>query len=78
MKRIAFLLAIIASPTYAQQAPQPITLTPEEYNRVMAALIQRDPIMSLLVDKQQKAQAETAQKAADLQKQLDAAKAPAQ
>ena len=53
-------------PTLAvAQAPQPITLTPQEYNEVMGALVSRDPVMALLVQKQNAAQQAAAAKVAE-------------
>lgn len=55
MRRLIFMAMFW--PTLAvAQVPQPITLTPQEYNEVLGALVSRDPVMSLLVQKQNAAQ----------------------
>lgn len=57
MKRLILAAFLAASPAMAQTANQPITLTPQEYDHVIGELLRRDPVMSLLVQKQQAAQA---------------------
>jgi hypothetical protein len=58
MKRLIMIGLFLASPAFAQQqAPtQPITLSPQEYDALVSALAQRDPIISQLVQKQAQAQ----------------------
>ena len=57
MKRLTLIALLVASPAMAQTVNQPITLTAQEYDNVIGELLRRDPVMSLLVQKQQAAQA---------------------
>ena len=63
MKRIILPAMLLASPVMAQTAPQPITLSAEEYQQIITTLAQRDPIIAGLIQKQVQAQ-EAAKKAA--------------
>lgn len=78
MRRLAFTIAMLAPAAAFAQAPlQPVTITPQEYQQVMSALMQRDPVMALLLSREQQAQqqaAMAAQKAAT--KAPEASKAP--
>jgi len=61
MKRLilvaAAALTLGASVAMAQSAVQPVTLSAQEYQAVLAALADRDPIMALLIRRQTEAQA---------------------
>jgi len=59
MRRLIFALALLPATALAQQ-PAPVTLTPEEYNNVIGDLARRDPVMALLIQKQQAVQAAAA------------------
>lgn len=63
MKRLALCLALLASPAVADPL-QPITLSAQEYDAIIAALAQRDPIMAALIAKQRDAQGLAASKTA--------------
>ncbi len=39
------------------QTPQPITLSPQEYQQIIVELVRRDPVAALLLQKQSEAQA---------------------
>ena len=59
MRRLILALTLLPVTALAQQ-PAPVTLTPEEYNNVISDLARRDPVMALLIQKQQAAQAAAA------------------
>ena len=63
MRRL-ILTALALLPVAAlAQGPAPVTLTPEEYNNVISDLARRDPVMALLIQKQNQAQQAAAAKA---------------
>jgi len=51
------LMMLALRPAAAQEA-RPITLTAQEYQAIVNELIARDPVLALLVKRQQEAQAE--------------------
>lgn len=68
--------AVFLAPLVAHaQEPQAITLTPQEYNAVLMQIANRDPVLALLMRKQDAAQL-AAQKAAEAQKPATPAPVP--
>lgn len=54
MRRIAFIAALLLP--IGAQAQQPITLSPQEYDAIVSAIADRDPVLSFLIKKQKAAQ----------------------
>ena len=49
---------------------QPITLSPEEYQSMMTELAGRDPLMRFLIQKQEQAQRDQAQRDAEAERPM--------
>jgi hypothetical protein len=52
---LATLALAIATPAFAEEIA-PITLSATEYQQIIAALMQKDPVIALLLQKEQAAQ----------------------
>lgn len=64
MKRLIVAICLFSAPVAAQSvSPLPITLSPQEYDAIITALIQRDPVLGTLVAKQRDAQQSAAAQA---------------
>jgi hypothetical protein len=58
MKRLMFVLAVaVPTAAYAQGGPVPVTLSGEEYQRIVNDLAARDPIVAMLLQKEREAKA---------------------
>lgn len=75
MKRLVLCLVLLASPAMADPL-QPITLSAQEYDAIIGALAQRDPIMAALIAKQHDAQGAAKARAASGPAPVQAAPTP--
>lgn len=56
MKRLLIAASIIALSAAARAQTQPITITPQEYEAMVQHLIAQNPVLSMLIGKQNQAQ----------------------
>lgn len=60
MRALIASLALLPASAMAQQLV-PVTLSPQEYQQILNELARRDPIMNMLIQKQEQAQQKDAQ-----------------